>query len=84
MTADVEDFLNDELRQAKLILGREPSPREMYAQMLKLGPTERAQKINELDRRLEYAHLGVESAGRVHAYRRAMSRANEDARRVGR
>ena len=84
MATDVEDYIADELRQARSLLGHEPTPREMYVAMLRLDPVQRAHKLNELDRRLQYAELGAEAAGRVHAFRRAMHNANKDARRVGR
>src|SRR5262249_8174472 len=50
--SEVMDWLRDERRFADFLTGRDPSPREMGEQFLRLSPNQRAMKLNELGRKL--------------------------------
>ena len=84
MSDDPLEYINSELNRFRHQHGREPSPREIGTEFLRLSPAQRSQALNQLDTKLKYADLSLDNATRLHSYRRALVNANEAARRVNR
>jgi len=85
MSSDIEEFIEDEMRYARTVLGGDtPTPRQFGEHFLRFSPHDRAMKLKAFDKALSSSDIGVETAGKVWAVKRALENADRTARRVGR
>jgi hypothetical protein len=79
-------FLNEQLREGRIFSGTRDvsTPQNAADVFLRLGPSERAKFLNQIDSKLEFADMSVEKAAKLHRYRSRLIHAHETALKVKR
>jgi hypothetical protein len=82
--SDVMEWLRSQENFRRLHDGTDLTPRQLGNDFLRMKPAERANVLNEMDKKLSVADLTINQATKLHAFRRELKRNHEMALRVKR
>jgi len=84
MSDDAMEWLETQERFRRAHDGKDLTPNRLGNDFLRMKPVERANVLADLDNKIAGAHLTLNEARKLHAYRRALLDAHQSALRVKR